>query len=90
MRLVSTLCFLFGLTMVLTAQLPAQQTPKEVRVAFVISDNFDMIDFAGPWEVFQDVMLMAPGKTVHDDHAMPFTLYTVSDSTNPEIGRAHV
>jgi transcriptional regulator GlxA family with amidase domain len=83
MRLVSTLCFLCGLTMVLTAQLPAQQTPKEVRVAFVISDNFDMIDFAGPWEVFQDVMLIPPGKTVHDDHAMPFTLYTVSDSTNP-------
>jgi transcriptional regulator GlxA family with amidase domain len=55
-------------------------------VAFVISDNFNVIDFAGPWEVFQDVMLMAPGKAINDEHAMPFTLYTVSESTNPVTG----
>ena len=35
-----------------------------------------MIDFAGPWEVFQDVMV--PGRTDH-----PFHLYTVSESTSP-------
>jgi transcriptional regulator GlxA family with amidase domain len=35
-----------------------------------------MIDFTGPWEVFQDVML--PGR---EDH--PFRLYTVSESTSP-------
>ena len=35
-----------------------------------------MIDFAGPWEVFQDVMV--PGQTDH-----PFRLYTVSESTSP-------
>ena len=35
-----------------------------------------MIDFAGPWEVFQDVMV--PGRTDH-----PFRLYTVSESTSP-------
>src|SRR5258708_31663018 len=35
-----------------------------------------MIDFAGPWEVFQDVMV--PGRMDH-----PFRLYTVSESTSP-------
>jgi transcriptional regulator GlxA family with amidase domain len=83
MRLVSTLGLLFGLTIVLAAQQPAQQPPKEVRVAFVISDNFNMMDFAGPWEVFQDVMLIPPGKTMNDDHDMPYALYTVSESTSP-------
>src|SRR5438445_83670 len=33
-----------------------------------------MIDFTGPWEVFQDVMV--PGRTEHPVH-----LYTVSEST---------
>jgi transcriptional regulator GlxA family with amidase domain/YHS domain-containing protein len=35
-----------------------------------------VIDFAGPWEVFQDVMI--PGRM-----DMPFQLYTVSESTKP-------
>ena len=35
-----------------------------------------MIDFTGPWEVFQDVMI--PGRADH-----PFHLYTVSESTSP-------
>ena len=35
-----------------------------------------MIDFTGPWEVFQDVVV--PGRTDH-----PFRLYTVSESTSP-------
>lgn len=41
-------------------------------VAFLISDGAVMIDFAGPWEVFQDVML--------DDLHMPFHTYTVAKS----------
>ena len=51
-------------------------TRPKVRVAFVISDGFDLIDFAGPWEVFQDVM---PGSD-HDAMDMPYELYTVSSS----------
>ena len=50
--------------------LPKRDT---VRVAFVIGMHANVIDVAGPWEVFQDVTL--PGS------ASPFTLYTVSDST---------
>jgi putative intracellular protease/amidase/YHS domain-containing protein len=52
---------------------PAQGS---IPVAFLISEGAVMIDFTGPWEVFQDVMV--PGRTDH-----PFHLYTVSESTSP-------
>jgi putative intracellular protease/amidase/YHS domain-containing protein len=52
---------------------PAQGS---IPVAFLISEDAQVIDFAGPWEVFQDVVV--PGRTDH-----PFRLYTVSESTAP-------
>ena len=51
---------------------PAQGS---IPVAFLISEGAQVIDFTGPWEVFQDVMV--PGRTDH-----PFRLYTVSESTS--------
>jgi len=55
-------------------------TPPDgpITVAFAISRGATMIDFAGPWEVFQDVMLQSDGK-----HRQPFSLYTVSEKTDP-------
>jgi putative intracellular protease/amidase/YHS domain-containing protein len=47
-----------------------------IPVAFVISEGAQVIDFTGPWEVFQDVMI--PGR-----RDQPFRLYTVSESTSP-------
>jgi putative intracellular protease/amidase/YHS domain-containing protein len=47
-----------------------------IPVAFLISEGAQVIDFTGPWEVFQDVMV--PGRTDH-----PFRLYTVSESASP-------
>jgi putative intracellular protease/amidase/YHS domain-containing protein len=47
-----------------------------IPVAFLISEGAQVIDFTGPWEVFQDVMV--PGKK---DQA--FRLYTVSESGSP-------
>src|SRR5438552_16494830 len=52
---------------------PAQ---GQIPVAFLISEGAVMIDFSGPWEVFQDVMI--PGRQNH-----PFRLYTVAESTAP-------
>jgi putative intracellular protease/amidase/YHS domain-containing protein len=52
---------------------PAQGS---IPVAFLISEGAQVIDFTGPWEVFQDVMV--PGRTDR-----PFRLYTVSESTSP-------
>ena len=49
---------------------------RAIRVAFLVSAGSNVIDMAGPWEVFQDVML--PG----DGHNMPFSLFTVADSTD--------
>ncbi len=44
-----------------------------IRVAFAINDGATVIDFCGPWEVFQDVMLVQD----NGRHHMPFELYTV-------------
>jgi transcriptional regulator GlxA family with amidase domain len=52
---------------------PAQGS---IPIAFLISEGAVVIDFTGPWEVFQDVMI--PGRSGH-----PFYLYTVSESTSP-------
>jgi putative intracellular protease/amidase/YHS domain-containing protein len=47
-----------------------------IPVAFLISDGAVVIDFCGPWEVFQDVSV--PGGT--ED---AFRLYTVSETIKP-------
>jgi YHS domain-containing protein/putative intracellular protease/amidase len=47
-----------------------------IPVAFVISDGAVIIDFCGPWEVFQDVSV--PGRD-----ADAFRLYTVAQTTSP-------
>ena len=52
---------------------PAQGS---IPVAFLLSDGAVMIDFSGPWEVFQDVNV--PGRA---DAA--FSLYTVAATKNP-------
>jgi transcriptional regulator GlxA family with amidase domain len=58
----------------------ANRARPPIPVAFAITDSATMIDFAGPWEVFQDVMLDEGGS--HDE-MMPFRLYTVGDSREP-------
>lgn len=74
----------------------AQSAPMQIRalkppangvinVAVIISNDTVLIDFAGPWEVFQDTMFTSKGQpwTGGDDMIMPFHLYTVSDSLKP-------
>jgi len=53
----------------------------KIPVAFLISDGAVVIDFAGPWEVFQDVMLT--DSSLPMDRRMPFNTYTVSASAKP-------
>jgi transcriptional regulator GlxA family with amidase domain len=52
-----------------------------IPVAFAMSRGATMIDFAGPWEVFQDVMVM--NAKDQEGHRHPFQLYTVSEKTDP-------
>jgi len=47
-----------------------------IPVAFLVSGGAVIIDFCGPWEVFQDVNI--PGR-----QDPPFRLYTVAESTAP-------
>ena len=56
----------------------AKGTPadgQKIRVAFVLTEGATMIDFAGPWEVFQDVG--------GEQGPNPFELFTVSESRSP-------
>ena len=48
-----------------------------IPVAFLVSDGAVVIDFCGPWEVFQDVMVGSGA----DHH--PFRLYTVAETKAP-------
>ncbi len=65
---------------------PAQETPSvpplprrdRIRVAFLLGPDTNVIDTAGPWEVFQDVMVMKSGT-----HTNPFELVTVGPSRDP-------
>lgn len=54
----------------------APPTHGPIPVAFLVSDGAVVIDFCGPWEVFQDVSI--PGRA-----GEPFRLYTVAETTRP-------
>jgi putative intracellular protease/amidase/YHS domain-containing protein len=55
---------------------PLSPPADGVPVAFLLSDGAVMIDFAGPWEVFQDTQV--PGRT-----QAAFNVYTVAETTQP-------
>jgi transcriptional regulator GlxA family with amidase domain len=57
------------------ASLPARD---EVRVAFLLGEGTNMIDTAGPWEVFQDAHAGSGAEM-----RMPFELYTVAPDVGP-------
>ncbi|HYK99964.1 MAG TPA: DJ-1/PfpI family protein [Steroidobacteraceae bacterium] len=52
---------------------------RKIRVAVVLTEGAVVIDYAGPWEVFENVHL----GTGDMDQAMPFELYTVSRDRKP-------
>lgn len=55
---------------------PFARPTTPVPVAFLLGEGATMIDFAGPWEVFQDAgVARVPG----------FTLYTVATSLEPIV-----
>jgi len=56
----------------------------KIPVAFAISEGATVIDFAGPWEVFQDVHVSDRGSN-HDEQ-MPFQLFTVAEKIETITG----
>lgn len=59
------------------ASTTASSPARTLRAAFVMSEGANVMDIAGPWETFQDVVLA--------DGTEPFALFTVSDATDPVI-----
>src|SRR5262245_65594235 len=51
----------------------------KIRVAFVLLEGTEFIDFAGPWAVFQAVLDPSRGTTTMEDMQL-FQLYIVSGS----------
>jgi len=51
----------------------------QIPVAFVLSEGAVVIDFAGPWEVFEAAHV--PSRPMND--MMPFSLYTVAETLTP-------
>jgi transcriptional regulator GlxA family with amidase domain len=49
---------------------------KQIRVAFLLGESANVMDTAGPWEVFQDTVL--EGTLMHSN---PFEIYTVAPTT---------
>ena len=71
----------------LTLDAAAKLTPPakgKIPVAFAISEGVTVIDFAGPWEVFQDVHVQRRGTDMEEQ--MPFQLFTVSEKLEPLTG----
>jgi transcriptional regulator GlxA family with amidase domain len=56
-----------------------------IPVAFLISEHANVMDLAGPWEVFQDVML---GGSADHGEQMPFELFTVGETREPVTATA--
>ncbi len=52
-----------------------------MTVGFLISRGADVIDFTGPWEVFQNVVVPGRGTTTRDTR--PFELLTIGASREP-------
>lgn len=69
-----------------SAELIPPKTGK-IRVAIVLTQNANLIDFAGPGEVFANVKVEGRGNSknvdTREDDQFPFELYTVGDSTTP-------
>jgi putative intracellular protease/amidase len=57
--------------------MPSNQPP--IKVAFAISQHVNVMDVAGPWEVFADTSF----KNAHGKDVSPYQLYTVAANTAP-------
>ena len=89
----TTAALMMSTNMIPTVAIPTESTSEfsddkkltppadgSIPVAFAISRGATMIDFAGPWEVFQDVVVRGSFDA--------FKLYTVSEKTEPIVASA--
>jgi len=82
MRIAKSVLFL--LVMSAAAAQAQSAPPKKVVVAMVLADRATLIDFVGPYEVFDDTMIRPDGKPFDmdkdkmEDMIHPFEVYTVA------------
>jgi putative intracellular protease/amidase len=76
-RIILIILLLLQTTFALADTASIKTPPKDgmLKVAVVISDNANLIDLAGPWEVFGTTMLDGGAQPI-----MPFEIYTVAPS----------
>ena len=79
--LIALSCDAFAAESPATARKLVPPEHGSIPVAFVMTEGAVMIDFAGPWEVFQDVMVPSRGSAMSDQHV--FHPYVVSDTKAP-------
>jgi len=72
--------FSYSAPVVIDERLPVPKQGK-IRVGFTINPGVQVIDLAGPWEVFQDVLLSEGESPLGEER--PFELFTVSESIEP-------
>jgi transcriptional regulator GlxA family with amidase domain len=63
---------------------PDRLTPPPrgpIPVAVLVSAGANVVDFTGPWEVFQDTTV--PSRGASHEEQTPFRLFTVADSADP-------
>jgi putative intracellular protease/amidase len=79
--LIRTMLAVFVLAAGAVAHASALQPPegRKIRVAVVLTEGAVVIDFAGPWEVFENVHT----GTGNMEQQMPFELYTVGRDKQP-------
>ena len=62
-------------------------TSGKIPVAVVLTEQANLIDFAGPWEVFTSVQVKGRGNSKNmdtpEDDQYPFFVYTVGQSRSP-------
>src|SRR5262245_42258860 len=61
-------------------------TRGDINVAVLLSDGATIIDFCGPWEVFQDVVV--DGSSASPTARSAFRLYTVAERRDPVTASA--
>lgn len=74
-------CVLLASVALAQSTVTATKTVRPLRAAFVVSEGFNLIDLAGPWEVFNTARL--PQDKDHPYGIPLFENYTVSASTSP-------
>ena len=80
-------CLLAGTGMALEESKLIPAESGKINVAIAMTQNANLIDFAGPWEVFSNVRVKGRGNSKNEDtpedDQYPFRLYIVSDTTQP-------